>query len=57
LWAAFWQEAEPRFSHVLTWAMPPEARPMMPATYRQVLGAGPLQVFERTDAEKADPRQ
>ena len=30
LWAGFWQEATPRFSHLLTWAMPPEARPMIP---------------------------
>ena len=26
LWSGFWREAEPRFSHVLTWAIPPEAR-------------------------------
>ena len=26
LWAGFWQEATPRFSHLLTWAMPDEAR-------------------------------
>ena len=31
LWAGFWREAEPRFSHLLTWAMPPEARAMIPA--------------------------
>lgn len=57
LWSAFWQKAEPRFGHVLTWDMPPEAQPMMPATYRQVLSSGRLQVFERTNAEKSAPRQ
>lgn len=56
-WAAFWREAEPRFSHVLTWAMPPEARPMMPQAYRQVFSAGLLQVFERGDAEETAGRQ
>ena len=40
LWAGFWQEATPRFSHLLTWAMPPEARPMIPAVYHRVFAPG-----------------
>jgi hypothetical protein len=56
-WGEFWRQAEPRFSHVLTWAMPAEARPMLPPGYRLVLGSGLLEVYERRAAEKAGPRQ
>jgi hypothetical protein len=48
LWSQFWAEAEPRFSHVLTWAMPPEARAMMPASYRVVFAAGDLAIWARS---------
>ncbi len=55
LWNAFWQEAEPRFSHVLTWAMPPEARPLIPERYHLVFAAGDLEIYtHRTPA--AAPR-
>ena len=47
LWMRFWQQAEPRFSHVLTWAMPPEARPIIPARYRRVFAAGDLEIYAR----------
>jgi len=47
LWAGFWQEATPRFSHLLTWAMPPEARPMIPAVYHRVFAAGELEIYAR----------
>jgi hypothetical protein len=47
LWSAFWREAEPHFSHVLTWAMPPEARPMIPPRYRRVFAAGDLEIYAR----------
>jgi hypothetical protein len=47
LWSQFWAEAEPRFSHVLTWAMPPEARAMMPASYRVVFASGDLAIWAR----------
>jgi hypothetical protein len=47
LWNAFWAEAEPRFTHVLTWAMPPEARPMIPARYRRIFAAGALEIYAR----------
>jgi hypothetical protein len=46
-WSAFWHEAEPRFSHLLTWAMPPEARPMIPPRYRRVFAAGDLEIYAR----------
>jgi hypothetical protein len=47
-WAQFWQDAEPRFTHVLTWAMPPEARPLLPARYRLAFSRGDLEIYERT---------
>ena len=46
-WSAFWAEALPRFSHVLTWAMPPEARAMIPARYHSIFAAGDLEAFAR----------
>jgi hypothetical protein len=47
-WTRFWQEAEPRFTHVLTWAMPAEARPLLPASYRSAFKNGALEIYERT---------
>ena len=47
LWGAFWREAEPRFGHVLTWAMPPEARSLLPASYRRVFAEGDLEIYAR----------
>ncbi|HEX7599710.1 MAG TPA: hypothetical protein VF518_15945, partial [Polyangia bacterium] len=47
-WATFWQQAEPRFSHLLTWAMPDEARPMIPSSYHLIFAADALEIFERT---------
>jgi hypothetical protein len=46
-WNAFWQQAEPRFSHVLTWAIPPEARPMIPKRYHRIFAAGELEIYVR----------
>jgi hypothetical protein len=48
-WRSFWELAEPRFSHLLTWAMPPEARPMIPPTYRRTFAAGELEIYARQD--------
>jgi hypothetical protein len=45
LWNGFWREAEPRFSHLLTWAIPPEARPMIPERYHRIFAAGDLEVY------------
>jgi hypothetical protein len=56
LWNAFWRQAEPRFSHLLTWAIPPEARPMIPERYHRVFAAGELEIYAReTPAIDAAP--
>jgi hypothetical protein len=49
LWNAFWQQAEPHFSHLLTWAIPPEARPMIPKQYHRVFAAGELEIYARRE--------
>jgi hypothetical protein len=46
-WGGFWREAEPRFSHVLTWAMPPESRPLLPPHYHRVFAANELEIYAR----------
>jgi hypothetical protein len=46
-WRSFWELAEPRFSRLLTWAMPPEARPMIPPAYRLTFAAGELEIYAR----------
>jgi hypothetical protein len=56
LWAGFWREAEPRFSHVLTWAIPPEARPMIPARYHRVFAAGDLEIYAQIHADPGAER-
>ena len=48
LWSGFWRDAEPRFSHLLTWAIPPEARPMIPQRYRRIFANGDLEIYERS---------
>jgi hypothetical protein len=48
LWTAFWREAEPRFTHVLTWAMPPEARSLIPPGYQRVFHAAELEIYARS---------
>jgi hypothetical protein len=50
LWSGFWQEATPRFSHLLTWAMPDDARPMIPSDYHRVFAAGLLEIYARQPA-------
>jgi len=47
LWKGFWRQAEPRFSHVLAWAMPPETRSTIPERYRRVFAAGELEIYAR----------
>jgi hypothetical protein len=49
LWSDFWRQAEPRFTHVLTWAMPPETRTRIPASYRRIFAAGDLEIYQRRD--------
>jgi hypothetical protein len=53
LWSGFWRDAEPRFSHLITWAMPDAARPIIPADYRRVFVAGQLEVYARQGASSA----
>jgi hypothetical protein len=53
LWNSFWQQAEPRFSHLLTWAIPPEARPMIPGRYHRIFAAGDLEIYARGDEPSA----
>jgi hypothetical protein len=52
IWRSFWRQAEPRFDHVLTWAMPAEAQALFPPSFRRVLTAGQLQIWERDGAPK-----
>jgi len=51
LWGGFWREAEPRFTHVLTWAMPQEARPLIPPRYHRLFAAGLLEIYGRDQRE------
>ena len=48
VWDGFWKEVQPRFTHLLTWAMPPEARVLIPPAYRLTFAAGDLQIYART---------
>ena len=52
-WSQFWQDAEPRFTHVLTWAMPPEAHALLPASYRRTFKKSDLEIYERADLGSA----
>jgi hypothetical protein len=47
LWNGFWREAEPRYGHLLTWSLPPEARPLIPGSYQRVLAIGELEIYAR----------
>jgi hypothetical protein len=50
VWKGFWQEAEPRYAHLLTWAMPAEARSLIPPAYHRTFAAGDLEIYARDDA-------
>jgi hypothetical protein len=47
MWASFWREATPRFTHVLAWGMTDEARALVPSAYRRVVHDGRLEIFAR----------
>jgi hypothetical protein len=47
VWKGFWSQAEPRFSHLLIWALPVEVRPLIPASYHRVFVSGDLEIFAR----------
>jgi hypothetical protein len=55
LWRDFWREAEPRFTHVLTWAIPAEVRPLIPARYHRVFATGELEIYARDTAVGSGP--
>lgn len=50
VWRGFWRDAEPRFSHLLTWAMPPEARALVPPRYHRVFLSGELEIYSRDNS-------
>lgn len=50
IWEGFWKEAEPRFSHVLTWAMPDESRGLIPPSYHRTFAAGDLEIYAREES-------
>jgi len=50
LWNGFWREAEPRFSHLLTWAMPADARALIPPRYHRVFSAAELEIYARDNS-------
>ena len=52
LWANFWREAAPRFSHLLVWAMPAETRPLIPPSYHPIFAAGKLEIYAREAAPR-----
>ena len=52
-WDGFWKEVQPRFTHLLTWAMPPEARVLIPPNYRQ---RSPLVTWRSTRAKRPPAR-
>jgi hypothetical protein len=47
VWDGFWQDVEPRYSHLLTWAIPDEARPLIPPAYHRTFAAGDLEIYAR----------
>jgi hypothetical protein len=55
LWANFWRQAEPRFSHLLVWALPAQARELIPPRYHSVFAAGRLEIFARDTNTRTPP--
>ena len=53
-WSAFWRKAEPRFAHLLTWAMPEQARSLLPKSYHRTFVDGELEIYAREGAPRAD---
>ena len=49
LWAGFWRDAGPRFTHLLVWGMPPEARAIIPDQYQRIFVKGELEIYARCD--------
>jgi len=55
LWGNFWREAAPRFTHLLVWAMPTEARSLIPAPYHPIFAAGKLVIYARENVPLMNP--
>jgi hypothetical protein len=49
LWAGFWRDAEPRFTHLLVWGIPPAARAIIPDRYQRIFVEGDLEIYARCD--------
>jgi hypothetical protein len=49
LWAGFWRDAEPRFTHLMVWGIPPEARAIIPDQYQRIFSEGDLEIYARCD--------
>lgn len=52
VWDGFWKEAQPHFSHLLTWAIPPETRSLIPAAYHRTFAAGDLEIYARESSPR-----
>jgi hypothetical protein len=47
VWDGFWKDVQPRYTHLLTWAMPAEARVLIPPAYRRTFASGDLEIYAR----------
>lgn len=50
LWREFWDDATPRFDHVLMWDPSPDVIGMVPPKYKMTFHEDRLWIFERSDA-------
>lgn len=48
-WREFWNDATPRFDHLLVWDATPEARASIPAAYERTFAEGRLEIYARKD--------
>ncbi|MEO8875923.1 MAG: hypothetical protein ABI461_10070 [Polyangiaceae bacterium] len=49
LWREFWDDATPRFDHVLMWDPSDEARSQIPSRYKETFHEDRLYIYERID--------
>jgi hypothetical protein len=52
IWQGFWTQAEPHFSHLMTYAMPAEARALIPESYHRVFVSGDVEIYARATPAK-----
>src|SRR5207249_3380197 len=52
-WESFWQEAVPRYDHVLLWDAPPNVMAFVPPAYRVSFKQDRLVILERIDGHVA----